>query len=172
MSSCCWAVSFCASETMSSAPASSAALWAPSRRVTKNGLFSVETESPILAPPPSPPPRWQPAARASARTPSKSTASSIVALVLIPLSLHKLSLYLSSPQGVRHHRQGDHDAYDHLLPVGRDVQQVEPVSQHAQDERPDQVSRGGAPPPREAGAPDPHRRDGVEFEGEAGLGLG
>src|SRR5215203_5186231 len=112
MSSCCWAVSFCASETMSSAPASSAALWAPSRRVTKNGLFSVETESPILAPPPSPPPRWQPAARAVART-----ASSIVALVLILLSLRRLLLYLSPPQGVRHHRQGDHDAYDHLLPV-------------------------------------------------------
>src|SRR5215217_3386052 len=125
MSSCCWAVSFCASETMSSAPASSAALWAPSRRVTKNGLFSVETESPILAPPPSPPPRWQPAARAVARTASKSTASSILALVLILLSLRRLLLYLSSPQGVRHHRQGDHD-----------------------------------------------RRDGVEFEGEAGLRLG
>src|SRR5918994_2151400 len=171
MSSCCWAVSFCASETMSSAPASSAALWAPSRRVTKNGLFSVETESPILAPPPSPPPRWQPAASAGARTASKSTASSIVALVLIPLSLRRLSLYLS-PQGVRHHRQGDHDAYDHLLPVGRDVQQVEPVSQDAQDERPDQGPRGGAHPAREAGAPDHDRRDGVEFEGEAGLGLG
>src|ERR687897_465672 len=172
MSSCCWAVSFCASETMSSAPASSAALWAPSRRVTKNGLFSVETESPILAPPPSPPPRWQPAASAVARTASKSTASSIVALVLIPLSLRKLSLSLSSPQGVRHHRQGDHDAYDHLLPVGRDVQQVEPVSQDAQDERPDQSPRGGAHPAREAGAPDDDCRDGVEFEGEAGLGLG
>src|SRR5919201_3879821 len=48
--SACFALSLTASTTTSSAPAWSAALWAPFRRLTKKGLFSVDSASPIFFP--------------------------------------------------------------------------------------------------------------------------
>src|SRR5215213_2629734 len=167
-SSCCVAASSCASAIISFAPSFLAACWAPLRRVTKNGLFRVEIESPILGPPPSPPPppRWQPTATTVARA---ARISSPRTAILFPISHSFLSL--SPPQGVRHHREGYDSAYHHLLPECRDVQQVQAVSQNAEDERPDQGSRGGTHSTREARAPDHHRGDGVELVGKTRLGI-
>src|SRR5215218_5321170 len=135
--------------------------------VTKNGLSKVEMESPILAspPPPSPPPRWQPTAAIKAATTSTTTRMVVILLLMLLLSL-------SASQGVGHHGEGDHGAYDHLLPERGDVKQVQAVSQDPEDERPDQGPRGAAHPAREARAPDHHRRYGVELVGETRLGAG
>ena len=117
----CFAASSPASTTIRSAPSSSAFASAPSLRVTKNGLFSVDTEKPMLPFPPLPPSvilpsspsmvmALQPASENPMTAVSRSAAIFFIFIIALLLSLLAFS--------VGQHRDQNHDTLYHILVVG------------------------------------------------------
>src|SRR5699024_3526645 len=140
-------------------PCSSAAAPAPSTSSTKKGLVWVETASMTRwPPPPSPPPRLQaarpvPATAAAPRASMPRRLSRDLVMVIMVISLSRGarpprgwggSAGGLAAQHVEADGEGDHETDHDLLPERRDVEDVQAVADHGQEDRAHERA-GGAP---------------------------
>jgi len=69
---------------------------------------------------------------------------------------------------VQQHGQHEYQPFDHLLVIRRDLQQVHPVAQHADQQRADDRTTDSTYTPEQAGAPQYRCGDGVQLQAGAG----
>src|SRR5699024_6995768 len=169
-------------------PCASASASAPSTSSTKKGLVWVETASMTRwPPPPSPsPPRLQ-AARpvpATAAAPRASRPRRLVMDLVMVIMAISLSRGAGAPRGwggsagglaaqhVEADGEGDHETDHDLLPERRDVEDVQAVADHGQQDRAHERAGGAAGAAGEGGPADDHGGDGVQLVADAGLRAG
>ena len=72
---------------------------------------------------------------------------------------------------IQHHRPDDDDAHDHLLVIGRYIEQIQAIADDADEQRPNQGARHGAGAAGGAGAANDGCGNGIEFKALPGVGL-
>src|SRR2546425_2580305 len=161
------AESFCASSTTRLTFIFLAAAWAPSRRSTKNGLLSVEMDSPTVGGAAA----YSGITDSNNSTPTRSNPLRIRSPspdIFSATHRTKRSVLILSQPPVKEHSQKNDGPLDHLLVERIHIQQVQPVVDDADDESAQQRSTDAAFPAGQRRAAQHHGRDGVQLESDPG----